>query len=170
MSWFRALAVVLALASLAACGFRPLYGTRPGVETLAELSAIKIDHIKAGIGQDLRNHLLDRLTPNGEPDHPRYRLHVEVERDSAALAIQLDDTITRFNLTLTAVFSLSQFDTGTVLYRNNVRAVGSYNVVRSEFATLISEQDAARRAAREVSEEMRTLISVFFAHRRGGAS
>jgi DNA polymerase III subunit delta len=48
------------------------------------------------------------------------------------------------------------------LYRSAVRRVASYNVIGEPFATLIAEQDAERRAAVEVSREIRTLLTIFF--------
>jgi len=60
---------------------------------------------------------------------------------------------------------LSDLATGQVIYQNDVRATGSYNVVGSDYATLVSEQDAEKRAAREISDEIVTLISVFFSRR-----
>ena len=48
---------------------------------------------------------------------------------------------------------------GTI-YRSAVRRVASYNVQRDPFATLAAEQDAERRAAVEVSHQIRTLLAL----------
>ena len=142
-----------------------MYGGR-GRETLAEMSAIKVESIAGRIGYFLRTDLVKRLTPRGEPRRPLYRLRVELARSKAPLAIQLDSTVTRFNLRLDATFTLIDAPTGQALYRDRARAIGSYNAVRSDFATLTAEQDTERRGARELSEEIRTLLSVFFARHR----
>ena len=39
----------------------------------------------------------------------------------------------------------------------------SYNVRGDPFATLIAEQDAERRAAREVARQIRTMLQLYFA-------
>ena len=152
---------VLALLMLGACGFEPLYGTRgsdgPGVRA----AAIEIAPIKDRIGHVVRNHLIDSLTPDGQPARPDYRLAIAITRSTAPLMIQLDNSVPRFNLTLRATFSLSD-RTGAVVYDGKAQAIGSYNVVDSEFATLAAEQDAAREAARSLSDEIRALVLVYF--------
>ena len=156
--------LLFSLAVLSACGFEPMYARRGGRDVAADLAAIGIGAIPRRIGQILRNDLIERLTPRGEPREPRYRLRVEVSGPTTvALAIQPDNTITRYNLRLRVSFSLTDTRTGRVLYRDRTRTVGSYNAVRSDFATLTARDDTARRAAREASEEIRTLLGVFFA-------
>lgn len=169
MLWSRrrvlSLTIFPAVAALAGCGFQPMYAGR-GRETLAELSTIKVAPVKGRIGYFLRTDLIKRLTPMGAPRKPRYHLRIEVARATTPLAIQLDSTVTRFNLRLDVGFTLIDARTGQALYRDRARTIGSYNAARSDFATLTAEQDTARRGAREVSEEIRTLLSVFFARQR----
>ncbi len=162
-------AIFPALAMLAGCGFEPMYGGQ-GRSTLAELSTIEIDPIKGRFGYFLRTDLIKRLTPLGQPLRPRYKLSIKVARSESPLAIQLDSTVTRFNLRLEIAFTLINAQTGQALYRDRARTIGSYNAVRSEFATLTAQQDTARRGAREASEEIRTLLSVFFARQRAAAA
>ena len=118
-----------------------------------------IRHAQGGCKRGQRNRV-------GEPRRPLYRLRVELARSKAPLAIQLDSTVTRFNLRLDATFTLIDAPTGQALYRDRARAIGSYNAVRSDFATLTAEQDTERRGARELSEEIRTLLSVYLSRRR----
>jgi LPS-assembly lipoprotein len=126
------------------------------------LAAITVEPIEDRIGQILRNELIDRLTPQGEPQNPRYRLHVTISESRAALAIQPDTSITRYNLKLYVEFSLLDAETGNELYRGTTVAIGSYNAVQSDFATLVAEQDSTRRAARKAGEDIHTLLSVYF--------
>lgn len=136
---------------------------------VSELRSIDVDPLRGPAGQELRNALIDRLAPEGVAGPKRYRLSIVLDRRTEPLAIQFDDTITRFNLSLTAAFALLDLATGRVIYRDSARSEGSFNVVDSEFATLISEQDAEKRAAREVSEQIRTLLSVFFSRAAASA-
>ena len=147
------LALALALAVLGACAIEPLYGSRSG----SDAAAIEIVPVKERVGHIVRNHLIDSLTPDGQPSHPDYRLTLSVEQSKTPLLIQLDDHATRFNLTLRAAFSLAD-RSGAVVYRGRARATGSFNVVDSEFATVTAERDAADEAARVLSEEIRTLL------------
>ena len=153
---------------LANCGFRPLYGRRGSDPAAVELAAIGIGYVSDRLSQNLRNDLIERLSPFGEPAQARYGLFIHTSRASGALAIQSDSTITRYNLTVAATFVLTDRASGQTLYRGSARAVGSYDAVRSDFATLSAEQDSARRTVREVSEDIRGQLSAFFARRLAG--
>ncbi len=147
------------------CGFRPLYGTDRRGRAKNDLGAIAVAPIKDRVGQVLRNHLIDRLG-RASGQAPRYTLTVAVERLTQGKLVQLDDATTRFDLTLTARFSLTEQASGSVLYTDSARAVGSYNVVNSEFATLIAEEDAANEAARVLGDEIRFLLAAFLSRPR----
>jgi LPS-assembly lipoprotein len=87
---------------------------------------------------------------------------VELEEAKEGLAIQIDNTITRFNLTLTANYFLTDARTGTAVTAGSLRATASYNVLQSDFANVIAERDAQQRAARNVADELKTRLAVFF--------
>lgn len=167
--WLFGILAVMLLAG--ACGFQPLYGTsRSSLDgaVVAELAAVRIAPIPERVGQIVRNDLLDRLTPLGEPASPQYGLTVGLEEAKEGLAIQIDDTVTRFNLTLTANYVLENADTGSIVTAGSVRATAAYNVLRSDFANVVAERDAQRRAAREVSDELKTRLAVYFGGGRAG--
>ncbi|HET6522610.1 MAG TPA: LPS assembly lipoprotein LptE [Geminicoccaceae bacterium] len=171
----RALLLALLLtaaAGLGGCGCRPIYGRDPEMAAAgapgdrpvrAEMAAVRVVGLNDRLGQALYNDLLDELNPAGIEVSPRYDLVVRTSRGTQALAIQLDNQITRYNLTLAAAFQLRRRADNRPLYRSTVRRVASYNVRREPFATLIAEQDAERRAAREVSEDIGRQLAVLFA-------
>lgn len=163
-------ALVAGAAALSGCGFRPLYGRHGTDPAAVDLAAVRVDRISDRLGQILRNDLIERLTPLGEPADPRYRLSVRLREARTALAIQADSTITRFNLRIDVTFSLIDARSGKALYRGRTRAVGSYDAVRSDFATLTAEQDSARRTVREASEDIRGQLAAFFARRKAAAN
>jgi LPS-assembly lipoprotein len=72
----------------------------------SELAKIDVTAPKTRLGRILENQLIDDLNPAGLVLAKRYRLDVRLRRDKQALAIQLDDNITRFDLTLAAFFTL----------------------------------------------------------------
>lgn len=154
--------ILLGLLISSGCGYEPLYASRSASSSSANTALITIAPVKDRLEREVRNQLLDGLTPKGEPTNPRYRLSFEVSENTTAVLIQLDDTTTRFNLILTANFKLFDIQSGEIIYTDNAKAEGSYNVVVSEFATVIAERDAGREATRELSDEIRSLILVFF--------
>jgi LPS-assembly lipoprotein len=154
---------MLALLALAGCGFRPLYGENSVLGT-TDTSRVRVATIQdipdptgrsvstARVGQQLRNYLLDRITPRGSPDAPLYVLRVNLtEAKSTTLGIRTDESATRATLILSASYTLARASGGTILSTSSQSYV-SYNVLRDEYATLAAQNDARRRAAEELSE------------------
>ena len=170
MSWLKrpaSLAMPLALLiGLGACGFRPLYSERHNAGVTAELAAIRIDLIADRTGQKLHNFLLDRFNPKGSAAQPRYGLTVKVLTQRRELGIRKDETATRANLTLTASYTLRDWRTNRSLYQGVSRSTNSYNILESDFATLAALNDVTTRAARELSEKIKTRLSIYFSQTR----
>lgn len=151
------------LAGLTACGFRPLYGPQAGYDaSLVELASVTIVPIPDRLGQILHNDLRDRLTPRGAPLNPRYRLAVSMAKQKEGLAFEKDESVTRFNLTVSASYRLTEIATGSVVTAGSTRSVAAFNVVQSEFANISAEADAERRAARAVGENIWIRLGVYF--------
>ena len=175
MSWSRRVLLGAALAAsaplalaLPGCGFRPLYGDRGADPGAVELAAVAVGPIADRLGQILRNDLTARLSPLGEPLQPRYRLKARLRQSSSSLAIQSDSSITRFDLRIDVSFTLIEIASGRALFQGKARAIGGYDAVQSDFATLTAEQDSARRTVREAADDIRTQLAVFFARRVAG--
>lgn len=159
--WWRSTLATLVLALLlAGCGLRPLHMPVEGDAMHAGLAAIEIAAPKSRLGNELLNQLSADLNPDGLSVPSRYRLDISLKRTRTALAIQLDDRVTRYDLSLAAFFSLIRLEDDRTVYRSAVRRVASYNVLRDPFATLVAEQDADRRAAVEISRQIRTLLAL----------
>jgi LPS-assembly lipoprotein len=159
----RRAVLVAGCLTLAGCTLRPLLHTTNDAGVRGELEAISIVGLDDRLGQLVRNALLDELNPTGVEVPTRYILDVDLDRSAQALGIQVDNTITRFNLTLTARFELLDPKNGQVLYESNVQRVASYNVSLQPYATLAAEIDAEHRLAREVGDNIGTLLAVHFA-------
>lgn len=156
----------LALAALlaaTACGFRPIYQGKEASVVVPDLAAIEVGPLYGRQGSFLRNYLLDEFNPKSMQVAAAYRLNVTVRAETNTLAIQLDNSPTRANYTLGATFVLTRVSDGQVLYDSATRRVVSYNVRSDPFATLAAEQDAERRASREVARQIRTILSLYFA-------
>lgn len=153
----------LAMASfLGGCGFRPLLYRENGETIGGELAAINVTGLSGRLGQHLKIALDDNLNPTSNDVPSRYELQIRLTNTNSALAIQLDNTITRYNLTLIAGFQLKDWFDDSVVYSSTVQRVASYNVRRAPFATLTAQKDAERRAAGEIADDIRTLLALHF--------
>lgn len=160
-----ALAASAGLGLLAGCGFRPLYGrdSETGASTVDELNAIRVTPLQDRTGQIMHNLLRDRLNPRGQPVRPRYELTVSLTESILELALATDETATRGDLSIIANYTLSHPGEGRILLSGSSRAVNSFNILQSQFATQVSEQDARERGLRELSDEIRVQLGIYFA-------
>ena len=151
--------------AVAGCGFRPLYATREQSLKVREiLHDISVSSIEGRVGREIRNQLMLRFH-SSEKTQQTYRLNVEIDSEREALGIQQDESVTRYDYILTGNYRLVYAGNGEELAQGEVRAISSYDVVQSDFATLIASKDAEDRAAQLVSEEIIAELSVFL-HRR----
>ena len=155
-------------ALLGGCGFRPLHGRRgpEGVSTVDDLARIRIEPIGDRPGQILVNFLRDRLNPRGLPARPRYLLDIALSESTQEVAVLSDETATRANLRLQANYRLSDSQDGSVIIAGHGKTVTSYNIVSSQFATLTSENDARERGLRELADDLRSQLAVYFSRAR----
>jgi LPS-assembly lipoprotein len=162
MWWSRALAVIVAAGLLAACGFQPLYGGGKRGPAATELASIRIESIADRSGQILRNHLLDRLNPQGRPAHPAYVLRITLTDSSSGVAVRKSEFPTRTSLRVSASYHLARADTGQSVFSASSAIEGGYNILNSEFATLAAEQDVRERVLREVALDIEARLAAFF--------
>lgn len=160
----RLAAALLSTGLLSACGYHPLYAP-PGEEAQgisADLQNVGISPIKDRIGQQLRNELIDRMHPKGEPSDPPYVLDVELEQARQKLALRTDETATRANLIVHARYVLHKIGQTAPVFEGSTRSVNSYNIITSDFANLVAEREARKRAARELGNEIATRLALYF--------
>ncbi|MEM9442744.1 MAG: hypothetical protein AAGA73_20050, partial [Pseudomonadota bacterium] len=104
----RALAIrgmaLVSVTALGACGFRPLLVRADGENVRSQLAAVRIAGPGGRLGQQLRIALEDNLDPTSSRPSSLYDLNIRLRNTNRALAIQLDSTTTRYNLTLSAGF------------------------------------------------------------------
>lgn len=168
-SLLRSAAALAALSLLAACGLKPLYGKddQPGITAAVDdLQAIKISSITGNSSYRteylLRNSLLDRLNPKGEPSRPGYRLEIVLNEFREQLAITTTDEATRTNLIIAARYRLFDAATNRPVHESEVRSITAFNLLRADFGNVAAENDARQRIARELAEHIRVELATWF--------
>ena len=151
--------LLLSLTLLQGCGYQPLYGANtPAAE---QLPSVQINNIPNRLGQQLRNRLIDRFYQDGRPASPEYTLDIALVPSVYKLGIALDDSATRAELSLAANYTLRNMQ-GVAVLSGSTTSVTNFNILRSQYATLIGEQDAYDRSVAQVSEDITRRISLFF--------
>jgi len=113
------------------------------------------------------NLLRERLNPYGKPEQPKYALSVALTETRENLFLEKDETATRANLFLKASFILRRIDDGSVVATGLSRTVSSYDILSSQFASVVSEEDARERGARAISDDIRTRLALALQPRDG---
>lgn len=153
----KKLAALAGCVLLAGCGFHPMYGSA----LAPQLSSIYVEPIPERDGYELRNTLIDLLHTDGMAQGKPYRLKVTLSEAQQGIALQNDATITRYNNTLDARYTLTDAR-GDVLTTGSQTELAAYNVVQSPYATLTAEQDASKRAAQDMAERIHLDLGVWF--------
>lgn len=172
-SALRTLARTLALSALiagtgllAACGYRPLYGTAgltssASTTATAELKAVDVGRISGRSGQMLRT-ALERRLHIPQRSAGRYRLVVVYSESRQNLAEQKSGAVTRANLRTKGTYRLTRNSDDVLLTKGISDAVASYNLLDSEFATLAAEKNARERAIETLADDIRTRLAIYF--------
>ncbi|MGE4250687.1 MAG: LPS assembly lipoprotein LptE [Parvibaculaceae bacterium] len=170
MRIWRVLVVLPLLLLVAACGFRPLYGsgdsTSPGVAQ--DLASVAIAEPKTRLDQVIRNDLLSTMRPAGTAAPDRYRLDIEAKSSQEKLIEDSSDSrrSRRLTVRVTASFALKDLNGGKTVYQGRTFSNVSYDDVNQSFADLQARTSAVERGAREIALDIRTRLAAHFASAR----
>ena len=157
--------LLVSLGIIAACGFHPVYGvnkyTAVGVEE--HLAQIHIEGIPDREGQFLRNALIERFYRDGRPINPVYKLTISPISESVRnLDITIDSDTTRGQLTLRVTMILNDEKTGESILKRQLRSIASYNIIDSEFANRVSEQNTRENALNDLARQIEEQLTLYF--------
>ena len=148
--------LVLVGATLAGCGFTPLYAT-PGVT--GALAGVAVDpppHSRTGYL--LRQQLDDQLGRDpGQP--PTYRLALTVDERRFPAGVRVNNVASRYEVDLSVGYTLTEAATGRVLLTGSAPVRVSYDSADSPYAGVAAEQDGADRAANQAAVLIRLQLS-----------
>lgn len=162
MSWSKPLCLLLVAISLAACGFRPLYRQDGAGAAVPQFNQIAIAQPEDRVSQQLRNHLLDMITPKGNPERPAYILDYRITESVGSVFVTRSDEITRNNLQLTIYVYLRNYEDGRPLTTLSITSQASYNLTVADYSNLINEKNARERALRDAAEQIRIRLANYF--------
>jgi LPS-assembly lipoprotein len=162
---FRLAATALLALGAAAC-LRPLHGpTASGVRMQDVLAAIEVEQVAAAPAQQrlthyLRSELVFDLDGSGQPPPKRYKLVIAAaEVVSAPLVDTVTGRASAATLIATANYTLSSLDGTRVITTGKATASASYDRHPQRFASVRAARDAEIRAAKLLSEQIRTRLA-----------
>ena len=138
------------LVGLAGCGFTPLYGDAAAGSSLSRIAVSTQDD---RLGYRVREQLEDALGRNGAVT-PLWRLQTTLDQSRRPLGRRIDDTATRYELTLRGAWVLTPTDGGPAV--SGVETVTTtYAAADQPFAAIAAQQDGEERAAAELARLIR---------------
>lgn len=165
MWWSRLATAVLAAFVVGACGFQPLYRA-PGGDIRADLAKVHIAPIEDRIGQELRNALRAALQPQGPAPDSEWRLDTKLDESTQRIFVEKSAFATRANLRIRAAFRLIRTNgQEPEAYDGNAIAISSYDILDSEYATLLAERDARSRAVDQLSLDIGNRVAAWLSDR-----
>lgn len=140
----------VSLLGLSACGFTPLYGDA-GVS--GGLSRIAVSTQDDRLGYRVREQLEDALGRDGSQE-PLWRLQTDLDQSRRSLGRRIDDTATRYELTVRGAWTLTPAGVGEPV--SGVETVTTtYAAADQPYAAIAAQQDGEERAAAELARLIR---------------
>lgn len=151
MSWSDPLRLI-ALLALAGCGFTPALG--PGAPAAALRGSVEVAGGETEFDYRLRTALEDRLGQGSS-----YVLAVTASTDEVQAAVSPDGTITRYNITGRAEWSLVD-GTGALVAEGVAGGFTSYLTTGSTVSTEAAQQDAVERLTVALADQIVTRLII----------
>ena len=151
---------LLLLASLSACGLRPVYGGGSHGAVAQALGQVEVQPIQGKGGWLVRNALNDRLaamTGTG----PSYKLVVKLDDDISGFGLRSDAAVTRERRTLRARYQLIDGTTGAQILDDTAGSDVGIDVVSSEYATIAAEDTALERLSQTIADQIIARLARF---------
>jgi len=142
--------VALAGLALAGCGFTPLYGEAGVGSSLGRIAVTTQDD---RLGYRLREQLEDALGRDAS-QAPLWRLEATAEQSRRPLGRRVDDTATRYELTVRGSWILTPAAGGTPLTGTET-VTTTYAAADQPYAAIAAQQDGEERAAAELARQIR---------------
>lgn len=172
MSWRNPGLVLVALAGLGGlglggCGFQPLYGsnttTASGTRLSEAMASVDVQPIPGRVGQKVRNELVFANTGGGYASEPKYKLRIAIRERVTSQLVQITGDAREEVYQLEASFKLIDPSNGAVLHQGAAISRAPYSRYQEIFANVRARYNAEDRAARTVSESIKTQVTAYLA-------
>ena len=136
-------------------------GNNENSSIINELAQIKIKPISERFGQQIRNKLLDLLTPKGAPSNPKYRLEVYLQNKVVyQQAMRNDVTATSERVDYTIQYTL--YEGSNILVTGDSFAFVSYDILNNPYSTTMAQKKSEEDAANIMANEITLRLGAYF--------
>ena len=156
--------LIIGLILWTSCGFKPIHEVSSKETSL--LASIRLAPFNNRLAQLFHNALEEEIQSDSDSKTHAFLLHYELQANDGAIAIQQNQEITRFNLTVSLQYRLEPMgETSLMLAKNNgkrcrpisgqIQRQGGYDVVESDYAVFISRNDTEKRVVNELVRDLK---------------
>ena len=153
--------MMVAMITVSACGFKPMYGGRSGVDLLAAQQNIKVTTTAGREGVKFKE-LLEGELGAYDADRAVYELKVSTRSSHDPVIIDKNRGISRYNITIYANYSLVPIAGGAAVKSGQARVAGGHNVSNSLYSNLITSEKQDELIYRELARDIAQQIKVHF--------
>ena len=170
----RNIALMALIVFISGCGFEPLYVEKKSSTSewyydndfdtgiKEEMASVKVELIQDRIGQLIRNDLLDKLTPKGTPQHPKYYLSItDISKQEIDQALRNDITATRKKVIYKVSYILKNSEREKILDGNSVAYLG-YDILRDPYSTTFAQKKNEKNAAKIIANDISLRLGAYF--------
>ena len=136
---------------LAACQLAPVYSGGTAGQAQTMLSGIEVAPIADKAGFLVRDRLIERMNPSG---NPVLKLDVALDDNIIGFGVRGDNSIIRERRTLRARYRVTEIATGAVLLDTTASADAGVDVVSSEYAVVAAEATALERLSKDIADQI----------------
>ena len=115
------------------------------------------------MGQKLRNELIFANTGGNYAPQPRYRLDITIRESVVDQLVQITGDARGQVYQLEATYKLIDIANNQVMYRGKAISRAAYNRFQEIFANVRARYDAENRAARTVSDSIKSQVAAALA-------
>lgn len=143
---------------LSGCGFAPLYAESNRAQALRHID-VTVPDSRTGyfLEQELRQSLNSDLTAP-----TAYELDIKLVENHYRVGYRADETAARSEMSEQVTYVLRDKATGKVVLSKSYTETASYNASDSPYADVVSQQDAQKRIANSVAQQIATDLTLYF--------
>lgn len=152
--------------ALTACGFKPLHATSQTGINLSDVGVVMAsiqDVQDREAGYYIQQRLLDRT---GNPDNAKHVVTITPSVRRTRLGVTNNDVASRYDINLTAKYTLTDRKTGKVLDNGQVRAVSTFGAPDDAFGLIAADTNGTKQGAQELADRLLLELATYYSQEK----